>query len=254
MLDRLRVLKEVATGLYQLHAIGLVHGDLKLDNVLLASGAEPRVRLADFGLATLRAQADRTSRISTLALTDAKRGTYSYMAPEMFASRTARAAAASRSTDVFAFGTLAWELLSSRLAWEGQTEGARALALARGESLSAAALPLETPNSVGALVARCMALERRDRPRMAEAMAALEQAHENLLSGRFVSRAARPGAGADVACEASSCVLLTSAPRRLPPRRLPRPRRTSSSAMRGAAPARASRWPTRSTWRCARRA
>jgi len=33
MLDRLRVLKEVATGLYQLHAIGLVHGDLKLDNV-----------------------------------------------------------------------------------------------------------------------------------------------------------------------------------------------------------------------------
>ena len=103
----------------------------------------------------------------------------------MFASRTARAAAASRSTDVFAFGTLAWELLSSQLAWEGQTENSRALALARGESLSAAALLLETPNSIGALVARCMALERRDRPRMAEAMAVIEQAHENLLSGRF---------------------------------------------------------------------
>ena len=108
------------------------------------------------------------------------------MAPEMFATRTARAAAASRSTDVFAFGMLAWELLSSQLAWEGQTENVRALALARGESLSAAALPLETPISIGALVARCMALERHDRPRMAEAMAVIEQAHENLLSGRFV--------------------------------------------------------------------
>ena len=104
----------------------------------------------------------------------------------MFATRTALAAAASRSTDVFAFGTLAWELLSSQLAWEGQTENVRALALARGESLSAAALPLETPISIGALVARCMALERHDRPRMSEAMAVIEQAHENLLSGRFV--------------------------------------------------------------------
>ena len=44
--------------------------------VLLASGAEPHVRLADFGLATLRAQADRASRISTMALTDTKRGAY----------------------------------------------------------------------------------------------------------------------------------------------------------------------------------
>ena len=96
MLDRLRVLKEVATGLYHLHAVNLVHGDLKLENVLLASGTDLRVRLADFGLATLRASADRASRISTLATTDSKRGTYSYMAPEMFASRTARAAAALR--------------------------------------------------------------------------------------------------------------------------------------------------------------
>ena len=193
MLDRLRVLKEVATGLYQLHAIGLVHGDLKLDNVLLTGGPEPHVRLADFGLATLRAQADRTSRISTIAMTDTKRGTFSYMAPEMFATRTTRAATASRSTDVFAFGTLAWELLTSQLAWDGQSESDRLLALGRGESLSASALPIGTPGSIAALVARCMSLERSDRPRMAEALAILEQAHENLLSGRFVSsvRAAR---------------------------------------------------------------
>jgi hypothetical protein len=44
--------------------------------VLLASSAEPRVRLADFGLATLGAMADRASRISTMALTDDKRGAF----------------------------------------------------------------------------------------------------------------------------------------------------------------------------------
>jgi len=104
----------------------------------------------------------------------------------MYSSRSARSVAASRSTDVFAFGTLAWELLTSQLAWDGQTEADRLHALNRGESLSLAALPLETPGSVAALLARCMALERHDRPRMAEAMAVIEQAHENLLSGRFV--------------------------------------------------------------------
>ena len=222
MLERLRVLKEVATGLYQLHVVGLVHGDLKLENVLLASGAEMRVRLADFGLATLRASADRASRISTIATTDSKRGTYSYMAPEMFESRTARAAAASRSTDVFAFGTLAWELLSSRLAWQGQTEAMRAQALARGESLSAAALPLETPISIGTLVARCMALERRERPRMAEALSIVEQAYENLLSGHFVrparararTRAVRAIAGARTSMLSTAAPLLFPRPAR----------------------------------------
>ena len=77
MLDRLRVLKEIATCLYQLHATGLVHGDLKLENVLL--GDERHVRLADFGLATLRATAGRATRMSTVVEAKTTRGTFTYM-------------------------------------------------------------------------------------------------------------------------------------------------------------------------------
>ena len=78
MLDRLRVLKEIATGLYQIHATGLVHGDLKLENLLL-SGDDRHVQLADFGLATLRASAGRATRMSTVVEAKSTRGTYSYM-------------------------------------------------------------------------------------------------------------------------------------------------------------------------------
>jgi hypothetical protein len=79
MADKLRLATEAASGLYSLHALGIVHGDLKLENVLLTGGAEPRVRLADFGLATVNAAHNRMSRISTAQAAADRRGTWPYM-------------------------------------------------------------------------------------------------------------------------------------------------------------------------------
>ena len=77
-IDRLRVCAEVAAGLAHLHRVGLVHGDLKPENVLL--DGQGRVRLADFGLAEARAlTADSDSRLSTMQTTGEKRGTWLYM-------------------------------------------------------------------------------------------------------------------------------------------------------------------------------
>ena len=186
MADKLRVLREAAAGLYGLHAVGMVHGDLKPENVLLSSRADAAsVRLADFGLATIKSGASRASRISTIAQADEKRGTWPYMAPEMYRSKAAPAAAASRSTDVFAFGTLMHEVLSARVPWREHSETERLAALLRGESLDAALLPRDTPAGVAALVARCLALDRAARPRASELLASLEQAHENAVSGHF---------------------------------------------------------------------
>jgi serine/threonine protein kinase len=109
----------------------------------------------------------------------------------MYRSKAAPPAAASRSTDVYAFGTLMHEVLTTRVPWAGFSEAERVLALQHGENLDAALLPKDTPPSVAELIARCLALDRAARPRTAELLAVLEQAHENVVSGHFVRKRAR---------------------------------------------------------------
>ena len=63
----------------------------------------------------------------------------------MYRSKAAPPAAASRSTDVYAFGTLMHEVLTTRMPWAGFSEAERVLALQHGENLDAALLPKDTP-------------------------------------------------------------------------------------------------------------
>ena len=206
--DKLRVLGEVALGLTLLHESGIVHGDVKSENVLLsaAAGAERHPRLADFGFAELRAAADRASRASQISLTHeltgAIKGTWAYMAPEMQSSydcnngRIVPALAADRRTDVYAFGTLAWEVLVGEQPWGGFPDtDARRKAIDQGELICALAppsaeatsskktlidLPRLLPPIATNVISRCLAFDRADRPRMAEVLASLEQAHDQL--------------------------------------------------------------------------
>ena len=191
--DKLRLLCEVAEGLWRLHGAGVVHGDIKAENVLLSAavGAERHVRLADFGFSTLRAVADEALRSSQLsrvyAATDVVRGTPAYMAPEMKASRAqgalVPAVAANRSTDTYAFGTLAWEVLVGERPWEGYDEAARLADIRSGQTLDIGKLPRILPSESRAVLARCLDRDRSARPRVAEVLQSLEQARDTLEGG-----------------------------------------------------------------------
>jgi serine/threonine-protein kinase len=126
----LAVLAQVAAGLRVLHDDGVVHRDLKPGNVLVAerNGSRksgPLVKIADFGLALITGDveprlvaegpgkmtpeaADRTS--PALTRSGALMGTPMYMAPEL--ARGAREA--TPSSDMWAFGVLAYEMLSGK--------------------------------------------------------------------------------------------------------------------------------------------
>jgi len=100
---------QTARALDRAHAAGVIHRDLKPDNLFLAirDGELPRVKILDFGIAKfLAGQAAETTRAT---------GTPRYMAPE----QTRKGAAIGPQTDIWALGLIAYTLLVGRPYWEG---------------------------------------------------------------------------------------------------------------------------------------
>jgi serine/threonine-protein kinase len=106
--EALDLLEPVLDALGAAHRAGIVHRDVKPENVLLAD--DGRVKVADFGLA--RAVSTATAGSSTGVL----RGTVAYLAPE----QVERGAANARS-DVYASGILLFEMLTGSKPFEGET-------------------------------------------------------------------------------------------------------------------------------------
>jgi len=116
-----RIAHPLSQVLAVLHQHGYVHRDLKPGNVLLASREleEPRLKLADLGLAKRLpgATAPRSSHAVSTA-TSTHLGTWDYMSPEQWIdSKRAEA-----PTDVYALGTLLFQLLAGQLPFEEEEE------------------------------------------------------------------------------------------------------------------------------------
>ncbi|HEY3254462.1 MAG TPA: protein kinase [Polyangiaceae bacterium] len=102
----LAILNDVCQGVSAIHAAGTVHCDLKPSNVLLDD--QLRVRVADLGLAT--PYVDATTKVMA--------GTPEYMAPEL-AFEADRPP--STSSDIYALGCMAYEMLTGSLPFDGRT-------------------------------------------------------------------------------------------------------------------------------------
>jgi serine/threonine protein kinase/alpha-tubulin suppressor-like RCC1 family protein len=103
-----RVLKDVAEALAFAHAHGVVHRDVKPENVFLDAETD-RALLSDFGIAH---SAEFDSR---LTMTGAAIGTPAYMAPEQIDGGAANA-----RSDLYSLGLLTWEMLTGERPWDGE--------------------------------------------------------------------------------------------------------------------------------------
>jgi serine/threonine protein kinase len=108
------ILLQVCDALIAAHAAGVVHRDLKLDNVFLADNPEdpatPKVKLLDWGIAKVMSHDVRHTVEGQLV------GTPQYLSPEQ-----ARGQDVTEKTDVYSLGVMAYELFLEQLPFEAET-------------------------------------------------------------------------------------------------------------------------------------
>jgi hypothetical protein len=154
-----RVLREVAWALAHAHAHGVVHRDVKPENVMLERGGEGsvgRALVTDFGIAAPASDATAS----------AGRGTPAFMSPEQ-----ARGAVLDGRSDIYSLGVTAWVAATGALPWAN--DGARLLAWEGTASLPRiATVAPKLPPTLAHAIDRCLACDPAARWESADALAA----------------------------------------------------------------------------------
>jgi eukaryotic-like serine/threonine-protein kinase len=146
------LLLQVCAGLQHAHAAGLVHRDIKPQNLLVRSDGV--VKIADFGIA-------RTLQATQLTQAGTVLGTAAYLAPEQAVGERVAAAA-----DIYSLGAVGYELLSGRTPYEFTSLADLSL-----QQREPPVPPAGVPGELASLILRCLAFEPEDRPRSAAALA-----------------------------------------------------------------------------------
>jgi len=154
------VLKDVAKALSYAHQRGVVHRDIKPDNVLLSGGTAV---VTDFGIAKAIAAARSGADGATLTQIGTSIGTPAYMAPEQAAGD----ASVDHRADLYALGAMAYELLTGQLVFADRTPQRMLAAHLSETPREVSTLRADVPTPLAELVMRCLAKDPTDRPQSA---------------------------------------------------------------------------------------
>lgn len=138
---------QIADGLAAAHTAGLVHRDLKAENVMLALG--DLVKILDFGIAKRAVRDAGASTVTgTLTRTGEVVGTVTSMSPEQVEGKEV-----DHRSDIFSLGVLLYEMLSGKRPFTGDTHAAVMNAIV---NVDPADLPAMVPEAIAAILRRCL--------------------------------------------------------------------------------------------------
>jgi tetratricopeptide (TPR) repeat protein len=160
-----RVLKDVLEALSYAHEQGIVHRDIKPDNVMLTRG---HALVTDFGVAKAVASSTGQTALTSLGVA---LGTPAYMSPEQAAAEPN----VDHRADLYAVGAMAYEMLTGRPPFAGPTLQSVLSAHVLDTPEPVTRHRETVPPALAAMVMRCLAKKPADRPqRAAELVAALD--------------------------------------------------------------------------------
>ncbi|MDA1081162.1 MAG: protein kinase [Gemmatimonadetes bacterium] len=156
--DVIRILREVADALHTAHRNGVVHRDIKPDNVLL-SGRHALV--ADFGVAKAISESTGRNAITTLGVA---LGTPAYMAPEQAAADPH----VDHRADIYALGVMGYEMLTGEPPFVRRTPQEVLAAHVTEVPPAVSVRRQSVPPALNALIAKCLLKQPGDRYQSAE--------------------------------------------------------------------------------------
>lgn len=151
--DKVRIVRDLALGIHAAHQKGLVHLDLKLNNVLLETGEDGTIHpiVSDFGMV-------RTDVVDPSA--GCPMGTPPYTSPEQLAGDLSRVG---RGADVYALGVMLYVMLAGRIPFEAHDFPGLIEAMARQPAVPLTHRVPDLPRDLAAIVHRCMEKAPEDR-------------------------------------------------------------------------------------------
>ncbi|MBI4816396.1 MAG: protein kinase [Deltaproteobacteria bacterium] len=181
VVETLYVAAQVASALSAVHKVGVIHRDLKPDNVLVSAADPPKTKILDFGIAKIidAAGPGLTTRGELL-------GTPAYMAPEQTFGGIVTAKA-----DIYAFGELLFEMLAGRPLFRGDTVQ---LAQAKASGERSIILPPQLPRGQDfrVIIQKCTEVHPNDRPTIDDVWYALVNELATSISPELPGKLPKP--------------------------------------------------------------
>ena len=185
LVDTLRYGSEIAEGLANAHARGIVHRDVKPNNVMVTPHGH--IKLLDFGIARVTVL-DNAVTQSGLTLPGDVPGTPQYMAPEQALGRPLDG-----RTDLFSLGVVLFRCLTGQLPFEGNTRDEYVQEMLSGRMRPIDELALTAPYTVRDVVKACLQRDPDKRPESAAVVSeTLRRAADALSTGSLPIAAATP--------------------------------------------------------------